>query len=185
MSKAIKLAAIISALTIIISSFSACEITFEKNKPENDNTTVTAAHNEEQSENVSSTTEATQASVTAQNQEKLDDIFAEIKSFKLGTIGSSSKAAELALRLIAFSASPLAQEDTLKDDAQALVASIGADELNYYGEAIYQIDLYAEDYFSGNAEEIIDLSGIGDSFDSQKSYSKTDYDKIYRLLSDY
>lgn len=185
MSKAIKLAAIISALTIIISLFSACEITFEQNNPENDNTTVTAAHNDEPSETVPSTTEATQAPTTAQNQEKLDDIFVEIKSFKLGTIGSSSKAAELALRLIAFSASPLAQEDTLKDDAQALVASVSADELNYYGEAIYQINIYAEKFFNGDVAEVVNLSAIGDSFDAEKSYSKTDYDKIYKLLSDY
>lgn len=185
MSKAIKLAAIISALAIIITSFSACSITLDGNDTSTEPTTVSDVYEKEATNEVSDTTEATQAPTAAEKQEKIEDIFAEIKSFKLGTVGSSQSAAELALRIIAFSASSLAKADTLKDDVQALVATIDADKLDYYGETLYQINIYAEKFFNGDVAEVVDLSGIGNDFDSEKSYSKTDYDKIYKLLSDY
>lgn len=186
MSKAIKLAAIISSLAIVIASFSACSITFDGNDTTTVPTTTSNVYENEPTDATADTTEATQTTSAAEKQEKIEDIFAEIKDFQIGTAGSSSKAAELALRLIAFSASPLAEADTLKDDIQALVASVSAEKRNYYGETIFQISIYAENFFNGDVAEVVEISGINDDdFDAEKIYSKTNYDKIYKLLSDY
>lgn len=185
MKKAIKLIAILSAFSLIVLLFSACSITFDNDEATTAATTV--SDTTDNAEAIDATTEketTTQQTDIVEASETIDDIFADIKNFQIGTAGSSKKAADLALRLIAFSASSLADADTLKDDIQALVATVDANNLNYYGETLYQINIYADKFFSGNVSEVVDLSDI-DSFDTAKNYSKADYDKIYKLLSDY
>ena len=115
MAKAIKTLAIVSAFALVISSFGACSLPFGNDDPTTEVTTT-----EKQTEPTEpETTAETETETTTEAPKKIDtikDIFADINNFPIGTAGSSAKAASLALRLIAFSNSDLAESDTLSDD---------------------------------------------------------------------
>ena len=101
MEKALKTIAIVSAFALVISSFTACSLPFGTDDPTTEVPTTELTEITE--ENTTAETETTPETTTEQEkQEKIEDIFADIKNFEIGTAGSSAKAAELALRLIAF-----------------------------------------------------------------------------------
>lgn len=182
MAKVLKLLAVISAAALVISSFSACSISFggnESTTAENV-TTTTEAPTEEPTEE--ETTTAPQTTARPEKQDNIEDIFSDIKVLPVGTAGSSAKAASLALRLIAFSNSSLAEKDSLSDDIKALTDSIGEDGIDNYGESLYQINRYAKKFFSGNREDVVETAGQND-FPINNDYSQEKYEKIYDLLN--
>lgn len=181
MSKALKTAAVISALVFAISSFSACSFPFGNDTPTT--TAPTTVVRETTDTKVTSTDTTTENTTLApENQEKLDEIFADIKNFEIGTAGSSAKAANLALRLIAFSSSELAKTENFEYEVKALVDTIDSTKADDYAETLYQINLYAKKFFSGNAETVINTAG-NSNFDTDKEYSQDSYDELYYLLS--
>lgn len=177
MSKAIKTLAIVSAFALVISSFSACSLPFG-----NDDPTTAAATTESQTDATVAETTASQTTTTTEAAEPTDtvkDIFADIKSFPFGTAGSSVKAASLALRLIAFSNSDLAESDTLDDEIKSLVATV--EDEDAYSEALYQINSYAKKFFDGSQKSVVELAGSTD-FSLDKEYSQEKYQKVYEML---
>ncbi len=180
MAKAIRTLAIVSAFALVISSFSACSLPFGNDEPTTGTTTATQAQNDPTEPET--TTEKAAEDATTEAPEKADtisDIFADIKSLPIGTAGSSAKAADLALRLIAFSNSDLAESDTLSDDIKALVNTV-ADE-DVYPEALYQINSYAKKFFKGKEADVVEIAGRSD-FPLDKEYSQEKYQKVYELL---
>ena len=123
MAKAIKTLAIVSAFALVISSFGACSLPFGNNDPTTEVTTT-----EKQTEPTEpETTAETETETTTEAPKKIDtikDIFADINNFPIGTAGSSAKAASLALRLIAFSNSDLAESVTLLHHAPVVFRHI-------------------------------------------------------------
>lgn len=185
MAKVLKTIAVISAFSLVIASFTACSLSFGKEEPTTSSSTTTvettAPHTEESTVE-ETTTEPT--TVKADNQEKIDSIFTDIKNFQIGTAGSSAKAAALALRIIAFSNSALAESDTLEDDIKALVGEISEDSVDNYGETLYQINRFAKKFFGGGERAVVDIAGKP-NFDLDKDYSQEKYQKVYDLLNNF
>ena len=180
MAKALKTIAIVSAFALVISSFTACSLPFGTDDPTTEVPTTELTEITE--ENTTAETETTSETTTEQEkQEKIEDIFADIKNFEIGTAGSSAKAAELALRLIAFSNSELAESDTIDADIKALVDTLG-ENTDDYGEALYQINSFAKKFFGGKEKDVVQTAGDED-FSLEKEYSQDKYQKIFDLLN--
>ena len=160
MAKALKTIAIVSAFALVISSFTACSLPFGTDDPTTEVPTTELTEITE--ENTTAETETTSETTTEQEkQEKIEDIFADIKNFEIGTAGSSAKAAELALRLIAFSNSELGDSDTIEADIKALVDTLG-ENTDDYGEALYQINSFAKKFFGGKEKDVVQTAGDED-----------------------
>ena len=180
MAKALKTIAIVSVFALVISSFTACSLPFGTDAPTTEVPTTELTEITE--ENTTAETETTSETTTEQEkQEKIEDIFADIKNFEIGTAGSSAKAAELALRLIAFSNSELAESDTIDADIKALVDTLG-ENTDDYGEALYQINSFAKKFFGGKEKDVVQTAGDED-FSLEKEYSQDKYQKVFDLLN--
>ena len=180
MAKALKTIAIVSVFALVISSFTACSLPFGTDDPTTEVPTTELTEITE--ENTTAETETTSETTTEQEkQEKIEDIFADIKNFEIGTAGSSAKAAELALRLIAFSNSELAESDTVEDDIKTLVDTLG-ENTDDYGEALYQINSFAKKFFGGKEKDVVQTAGDED-FSLEKEYSQDKYQKVFDLLN--
>lgn len=180
MAKALKTIAIVSVFALVISSFTACSLPFGTDDPTTEVPTTELTEITE--ENTTAETETTPEITTEQEkQEKIEDIFADIKNFEIGTAGSSAKAAELALRLIAFSNSELAESDTIEADIKALVDTLG-ENTDDYGEALYQINSFAKKFFGGKEKDVVQTAGDED-FSLEKEYSQDKYQKVFDLLN--
>ena len=180
MAKALKTIAIVSAFALVISSFTACSLPFGTDDPTTEVPTTELTEITE--ENTTAETETTSETTTEQEkQEKIEDIFADIKNFEIGTAGSSAKAAELAIRLIAFSNSELAESDTIDADIKALVDTLG-ENTDDYGEALYQINSFAKKFFGGKEKDVVQTAGDED-FSLEKEYSQDKYQKVFDLLN--
>lgn len=180
MAKALKTIAIVSVFALVISSFTACSLPFGTDDPTTEVPTTELTEITE--ENTTAETETTSETTTEQEkQEKIEDIFSDIKNFEIGTAGSSAKAAELALRLIAFSNSELAESDTLEADVKALVDTLG-ENTDDYGEALYQINSFAKKFFGGKEKDVVQTAGDED-FSLEKEYSQDKYQKVFDLLN--
>ena len=180
MAKALKTIAIVSVFALVISSFTACSLPFGTDDPTTEVPTTELTEITE--ENTTAETETTSETTTEQEkQEKIEDIFADIKNFEIGTAGSSAKAAELALRLIAFSNSELAESDTIEADIKALVDTLG-ENTDDYGEALYQINSFAKKFFGGKEKDVVQTAGDED-FSLEKEYSQDKYQKVFDLLN--
>jgi len=178
MAKAIKTLAIVSAFALVISSFGACSLPFGNDDPTTEVTTT-----EKQTEPTEpETTAEPETETTTEAPQKIDtikDIFADINNFPIGTAGSSAKAASLALRLIAFSNSDLAKNDTLSDDIKSLTATVEDEDV--YAEALYQVNSYAKKFFKGSQKDVVEIAGNSD-FSLDKDYSQEKYQTVYELL---
>lgn len=180
MAKALKTIAIVSVFALVISSFTACSLPFGTDDPTTEVPTTELTEITE--ENTTAETENTSETTTEQEkQETIEDIFADIKNFEIGTAGSSAKAAELALRLIAFSNSELAESDTVEADIKALVDTLG-ENTDDYGEALYQINSFAKKFFDGKEKDVVQTAGDED-FSLEKEYSQDKYQKVFDLLN--
>ena len=180
MAKALKTIAIVSVFALVISSFTACSLPFGTDDPTTEVPTTELTEITE--ENTTAETETTSETTTEQEkQEKIEDIFADIKNFEIGTAGSSAKAAELALRLIAFSNSELAESDTVEADIKSLVDTLG-ENTDDYGEALYQINSFAKKFFGGKEKDVVQTAGDED-FSLEKEYSQDKYQKVFDLLN--
>lgn len=180
MAKALKTIAIVSVFALVISSFTACSLPFGTDDPTTEVPTTELTEITE--ENTTAETETTSETTTEQEkQEKIEDIFADIKNFEIGTAGSSAKAAELALRLIAFSNSELAESDAVEADIKALVDTLG-ENTDDYGEALYQINSFAKKFFGGKEKDVVQTAGDED-FSLEKEYSQDKYQKVFDLLN--
>ena len=180
MAKALKTIAIVSVFALVISSFTACSLPFGTDAPTTEVPTTELTEITE--ENTTAETETTPETTTEQEkQEKIEDIFADIKNFEIGTAGSSTKAAELALRLIAFSNSELAESDTIEADIKALIDTLG-ENTDDYGEALYQINSFAKKFFGGKEKDVVQTAGDED-FSLEKEYSQDKYQKVFDLLN--
>ena len=177
MAKAIRTIAIVSVFALVISSFTACSLSFGTDDP------TTQAPTTEPTEITEENTDEPETTTEQEKQEKIEDIFADIKNFEIGTAGSSAKAAELALRLIAFSNSELAESDTLEADVKALVDTLG-ENTDDYSEALYQINSYAKKFFNGKEKDVVQTAGNED-FSLEKEYSQDKYQKVFDLLNNF
>ena len=182
MAKALKTIAIVSVFALVISSVTACPLSFGTDDPTTEVPTTELTEITE--ENTTAETETTPEITTEQEkQEKIEDIFSDIKNFEIGTAGSSAKAAELALRLIAFSNSELAESDTVEADIKALVDTLG-ENTDDYGEALYQINSFAKKFFGGKEKDVVQTAGDED-FSLEKEYSQDKYQKVFDLLNNF
>ena len=180
MAKALKTIAIVSVFALVISSFTACSLSFGTDDPTTEVPTTELTEITE--ENTTAETETTSETTTEQEkQENIEDIFSDIKNFEIGTAGSSAKAAELALRLIAFSNSELAESDTVEADIKALVDTLG-ENTDDYGEALYQINSFAKKFFGGKEKDVVQTAGDED-FSLEKEYSQDKYQNVFDLLN--
>lgn len=182
MAKALKTIAIVSVFALVISSFTACSLPFGTDDPTTEVPTTELTEITE--ENTTAETETTSETTTEQEkQENIEDIFADIKNFEIGTAGSSAKAAELALRLIAFSNSELAESGTVEADIKSLVDTLG-ENTDDYGEALYQINSFAKKFFGGKEKDVVQTAGDED-FSLEKEYSQDKYQKVFDLLNNF
>lgn len=181
MAKALKTLAILSMFALVISSFTACSLSSVKDTPTTETTTTETTTDSATEEPTTTEPEITTTAPTEpqSKRDSIEDIFADIKNLPIGTAGSSAKAANLALRLIAFSNSDLAESDTLSDDIKALANTV--EDEDAYGEALYQVNSYAKKFFKGKQADVAEIAGESD-FPLNKEYSQEKYQKVYELL---
>jgi len=182
MKKAIKTLAVISALSLVFSAFTACSITGDENPTE---TTVTTASTTEatteQTTEEETTTEATETTTEAE-VDTIETLLDLIKTFPVGTAGSSSKSVDIALRLINFAESceNTAEvetaveklEDTLSDREEAMFEE-GFAEIDYVARKLIE----GTDTYNGYLENTTAKYNKG-------NYSLEKYEAIFELISE-
>ena len=187
MKKAIKATAILAALSLVFSAFTACSNgTKEK---ETTTTTTTAPETtsqtvaEQTSEAETTTTTSATESTTETQSDSIETLLNLIKSFPIGTAGSSAKSVDIALRLINFTencenAAALEAEidkfeDTLNDSQEAMFEECFA-EIDYVARKLIAGDTNSYNAYIGNSSVKYDKG----------NYSLEKYEAVFKLIAD-
>ena len=180
MKKAIKTTAIIAALSLVFSAFAACSKGTEETE-----TTTTAPETTSQTTaepTSEDTTASTTESTTEAEPDSIETVLNLIKSFPVGTAGSSAKSVDIALRLINFTESC--------EDTAALEAEIDKfeDTLNDRQEAMFEesfaeIDYVARKLINGTSDNYKNYLESSSAKYEKGNYSLEKYEAIFELIS--
>ena len=183
MKKAIKVTAILAALSLVFSAFTACSIGTPV-----DTTTTTVPTETSQTTTEPSTEEFTTESTTEETSTEaetcsIEEILKMIKTFPVGTAGSSAKCFDIALKLINFTESC--------DDTSALEAEIDkfSDTLSdrqkaMFEESFAEIDYVARKLIAGESDNYKGyIESSSEKYD-KGNYSLEKYEAVFKMLSD-
>ncbi len=136
--KHIKIIAIISAFVLIIATFCACEITFgEEETTTSTTTTTTTTSTTEESTTTTTTT------VTKIETDSLDTLLNLIKDYPIGTAGSTTKAVNIANRLLNFTENSNFEIDEVKKDYENFLSTLSDTQKLIYEQNLEEIDYTA------------------------------------------
>ncbi len=146
MKKAFKLIAAVSAFAAIISTFCACDMLSGEEE-------ATAAPIVVSGENTTQTTakpdltrppETETASTTEKIEiDSLDTILNNIKDYPIGTAGSTTKAYQIAYKLLNFTENSNFTANEAQQDYKVFIDSLSETEKTVYIENLAEIDYYA------------------------------------------
>lgn len=188
MKTALKLAATVAALTIVISSFSACSFPdFGKEQP----TTTTTSYNgydDESTTKKDKTTETTTEEATTEETtvkkievESTETILNLIKDYPIGTAGSTGKSVEIALRLINFTEN--CNADEVKPDIVKFKNNLSDMDKEMFAQCLDEIDYMAHKLLNGSTDTIKQyIEEINEKYD-KGNYSTEKYEKIFDMIS--
>lgn len=183
MKKAIKTTAVIAALSLVFSAFAACS----KGTKEKETTTTTAPETTSQTtaeptseeENTASATEST----TEAEPDSIETVLNLIKSFPVGTAGSSAKSVDVALRLINFTESC---EDTaaLEAEIDKFENTLDDRQEAMFEESFAEIDYVARKLINGTADNYKNYLEASSAKYEKGNYSLDKYEAVFKLIAD-
>lgn len=178
MKHAIKLAAILAALTLTVSSFSACS-----SSGKDDPTSATASASEI-SETAADITEAdiTEEAATAAKIEidSAETILNLIKKYPIGTAGSTAKSVDIAIRLVNFTEN--SDADDVKTDIEKFMENLSEEDAEMFAQCLDEIDYMAQKLLSGDTDSIKQyIEESKDEYD-EGNYSTEKYEEILDII---
>lgn len=176
-----KAAAVVSAVSLMIGTFSACDFgNFEKEK-----TTTKPTSQSTTQASVEKTTEQTTSEQTTTEKtetDSLETILFLISRFPAGTAGSSVKGADLALRLINFAQFSEYSEAEIKRDFEHFIAKLENNQKAVFYSNLEEINYFALELIKGENQTIINyLSAPGDY--RKNEYSLEKYEEFFDEIS--
>lgn len=183
MKKAFKIIVAVSAFAIVISTFCACDMFSEKEDPSatpivataEDSTTTKPDITRPDDTDTSSTTEKIEV-------DSLDTILNNIKDFPSGTTGSTTKAYQIAYKLLNYTENSNYTVDEAQHDYENFVSSLSEEEKDLYLEYLDEINACANNII--NDPSLIDqhLEGYKPITESGKLTSAK-YEALYVIIS--
>lgn len=187
MKSALKLAATITALTVAISSFSACSIFDGGNEPSSMTTPVTSytgdsTEKEEKTEASTQEEPSTEESTAEKIEvESTETILSLIKDYPIGTAGSTGKSVEIAIRLINFTEN--CDTDAVKSEIEKYKDDLSDEEKEMFAQCFDEIDYMARKLLKGSTDTIKQyISETKEKYD-KGNYSTEKYENIFKMLS--
>lgn len=180
MKKAIKTTAIIAALSLVFSAFAACS----KGTEETETTATVATTSRIVTEPTSEeTTASTTESTTEVEQDSIETVLNLIKSFPVGTAGSSAKSVDIALRLINFTENC---EDTAALEAEIDKFENTLDDRKeaMFEESFAEIDYVARKLINGTADNYKNYLEASSAKYDKGNYSLDKYEAVFKLIAD-
>lgn len=180
MKHAIKLAAILAALTLTVSSFSACSPSGKE-----DPTSATASASEiSETETAADITEAdiTEEAATAAKIEidSAETILNLIKKYPIGTAGSTAKSVDIAIRLVNFTEN--SDADDVKTDIEKFMENLSEEDAEMFAQCLDEIDYMAQKLLSGDTDSIKQyIEESKDEYD-EGNYSTEKYEEILDII---
>lgn len=189
MKSALKLAAAVAALTVVISSFSACNL-FDsgKEQPSTTEAPFTGYYEErttkkEKTEEPSTEEPATEEATTEKKVEveSIETILNNIKDYPIGTAGSTGKSVELAIRLINYTEN--CDADEAKSDIEKFKSNLSDMDKEIFAQCLDEIDYMARKLLSGSTDTIKQyIKETSEKYD-KGNYSTEKYEKIFGMIS--
>ncbi len=184
MKHAIKLAATLTALTLMISSFSACSL-FDKEDPSLATASVYTTQEKDEPTEAEIAETPTEAPTEAPTSEKIETESTEtilnlIKKYPIGTAGSTAKSVEIAIRLINFTQS--CNADDVKSDAEKFKGSLSDIDAEMFTQCLDEIDYMAQKLLSGKTDSIKQyIEESGEKYD-RDNYNAEKYAEILDII---
>lgn len=169
----------VCVVVLILSTLCACEITFGEEPTTTTTTTTTTATTQEQ------TTEKQTTTTTEKKVEtdSLDTILNLIKDFPIGTAGSTSKAVNIAHRLVNFTEHSAFDINDVKQDYQNFLDTLSDTQKLLYEDNLAEIDYFARKIIKGEASNELSLSDYQAVPKKDGSFSLLSYETLYDVIS--
>ncbi|MCQ2485577.1 MAG: hypothetical protein MJ168_09620 [Clostridia bacterium] len=189
MKSALKLAAAVAALTVVISSFSACNLfDSDKEQPSTTEAPFTGYYEEsttrkENAEEPSTEEPATEEATSEKKVEveSIETILNNIKDYPIGTAGSTGKSVELAIRLINYTEN--CDADEAKSDIKKFKNNLSDMDKEIFAQCFDEIDYMARKLLSGSTDTIRQyIDETSEKYD-KGNYSTEKYEKIFDIIS--
>lgn len=176
MKKTAKVISIISIFVIIISTLCACQISFG-----NDQTTTTAPSTS--TENTTTTSTTTSAIENKVETDSLDTILNLIKDCPIGTAGSTTKAVQIAVRLLNFTENSNYDLVEVKNDFKNFMNTLSDSQKVTYVENFIEIDYIARKIIEDPTFPEKYLNDYED-FSEDGKISLDNYETLYEVISE-
>lgn len=182
MKKAIKITAILAALALAFSMFTACS----KGSPD-ETTTTTVPTEASQTTSETSTEESTTESTTEETLTEaetcsIEEILNMIKTFPVGTAGSSAKCFDIALKLINFTENC---NDTaaLKGEIDKFEETLSDRQKAMFEESFAEVDYVSRKLIAGESDNYKGyIESSSEKYD-KGNYSLEKYEAVFKIIS--
>lgn len=180
--KRTKIIAFLCVITLIVSVFCACEITFGES-PETTSTTTTQSTTTTTESVTDQTTTTTTTAVSKVETDSLDTILNLIKDFPLGTAGSTMKAVNIASRLVNFTEHSGFDIDEIEKDYENFLDTLSDTQKLIYDENLAEIDFFARKIIDGEKFNELSLSDYQTLPKEDGKFSSSNYQAVYDVIS--
>lgn len=146
MKNTLKLIAVFSVFALIIGVFCACDINFGKEETTNAPTVITAEDITQTKPDPTRPSELSSEESTEKIEiDSLDTILNNIIDYPMGTAGSSTKAYQIAYKLLNYTENSNFTISEVQQDYQNFINSLSDTQRLVYEENLAEIDYYARD----------------------------------------
>ncbi len=146
MKKTLKITAIAVVLALIVSIFCACDISFGKEENTNAPTVITSDDVEQVKPDPTRPSEPSSEENTEKIEiDSLDTILNNIKDYPIGTAGSTTKAYQIAYRLLNYTENSNFTISEVQQDYQNFLENLSDTQQLVYEENLAEIDYYVRD----------------------------------------
>ena len=177
--KKTRIVAAVCVVILILSTLCACEITFG-GEPTTTTTTTTTTATASKQPTEPSTTTTTEKKI---EMDSLDTILNLIKSFPIGTAGSTAKAVNIAHRLVNFTEHSGFDINDVKRDYENFLDTLSDTQKLIYEENFAEIDYFARKIINGENSNELSLSDYQAVPKKGGRFSLLSYETLYDVIS--
>ena len=181
--KSAKITAIILSLLLAVLSFSACG-----SKDDTGDTTTSAEATSASSAAEIPTEPSTEepgseatSEVTKVETESIDTVLSLIKSFPMGTAGSSKKSVDIALHLMNF-AEACQDTDEVKEACKSFYSKLTYEEKMMFEENLVEINVVARRLLAGANGSLEEQANNSSEKYDKGNYSTEKYNEIFDII---
>lgn len=182
MKKAFKLIAVLSAFAAMVSTFCACEMFAEKEEPSAAQIVVTAEDTTATQPQITRPDDSETSTTEKIEVDSLDTILNNIKDFPNGTAGSSTKAYQIAYKLLNFTENSNYTANEAQQDYQNFISTLNEEEKEDYFMNFEEIDILARNIISNPALIDQHLEGYKPITEDGK-LTLANYEALYAIIS--